>query len=253
MIILFVSLLFVLAVIYAVFFCIFKLIWVILKKERNFWPLVLAGVFTFLLGIGVVCGTYVVAKKVMAPFQQLINNIQSNPDMVIGQSTYKDPVYPFEMTVIDGMDYSDWFDLSNVSLKGGIDTNVFKKGYDKNKPFLMSILMRNQEDEKDPLKSFKESARDEKKGDNRIKVTREGETTINGLPAYEIEGVLDSNRGPVDFKVGAILAPDKHSYVIIVFSLGENTLGTQADTMIKSFRFLGEGQLLPAPTEQEEA
>ena len=52
--------------VYAVFFLLFKIIWMILKKSSNKWPLILAGVATVLLGTvtalsayyGVICGLY---------------------------------------------------------------------------------------------------------------------------------------------------------------------------------------------------
>ena len=41
-------LLFVLAAIYGLFFLFFKLIWLLFKKHKNKWPLILAGISTFI-------------------------------------------------------------------------------------------------------------------------------------------------------------------------------------------------------------
>ena len=42
--------------VYAVFFLLFKVIWIILKKSSNKWPLILAGICTILFS-GAVIGT----------------------------------------------------------------------------------------------------------------------------------------------------------------------------------------------------
>jgi len=245
MIALITSLLFILAVIYAVFFCIFKLIWVIFKKDRNFWPIVLAGVFTLLVSVGIGFGTYIVAQKLMAPVKQMIADVRANPQQIFGQRTYKDAVYPFELTVFDGMDYSDWINLSDIHLKGGIDTNVFKKGYNENKPFLMSAIVRTPADEKEPFRAFINSMHDNKNTQYRIKILSEGKTLINGMDGYEIACIFYSNRGPLDARIVAVMAPDRHLYYIGVISLGENTLGKEAVTMLHSFRFTTGNSSLP--------
>lgn len=246
--------LFMLAVIYAVFFCVLKLIWVIFKRERNFWPLVLAGVGTLGVALIVGCGTYMVFQKLTAPVRQMIADIKANPQPIIGERTYKDTAYPFEMTVYDGMDFSDWVVLDNIAIKGGIDTNIFKKGYDDKKPFLMAAVVRTPEDETDPFKAFKEAMHNgNTRTQYRVKINREGATEINGFSAYEMDVIFYSNKGPLDAKIVAVAAPDKHIYYVGVMSLGENSLTAHATAMLNSFRFITDDNLLPAADETSAA
>lgn len=225
-----------LAVTYAVFFCVFKLIWVLLKKERNFWPLTLAGAGTLLMALligGTFWWTY---HKVMAPFQPIITSVKNNPQLVFGERTYQDAVYPFEMTVFDGMEYSDWIAMLNMHLKIGIDTNVFKEKDNEDSSFLMTMLVQAPPtDTTDPFAPLKEVLSSAAK-QRRLEISSQEETVINGVPAYLVSGVAYTNNGLVSLWLGGYVAPTGDTYYVTVLGIGSKNFADQANTMLQSVR-----------------
>lgn len=230
-----IMLLVVLAIVYAVFFGIFKLIWIIFKKERNFWPLVLAGVSTVGFAALIVGGTWWAAHKIIRPFTPIITSVQNNPTKVFGPWDYRDNTYPFELTVFDGMAFSDWMHFSPVALKLGLDTNAFKKPTDENANFWGIVLAVNSKsDEKEPFKPLQEALSSK---DRRLKITYQESTVINGLPAYKAEGIAYSNRGPLNAWVAAYhTAPTEVTYVAVISS-SENE-AEKATTVLNSFHLI---------------
>ncbi len=113
------------AILYGIFFLFFKLIWILFKKQRNFWPLILAGVATVLLLAGTVWATVYTLNKFLQPFTPIIEAVQSRTEPVYGAYPYADTRYPFSLTLYDGTVLSDWIDVENISFKVGFDTNVF--------------------------------------------------------------------------------------------------------------------------------
>ena len=112
--------------VYAVFFLLFKIIWMILKKSSNKWPLILAGVATVLLGTVTALSAYYGVKKIIKPFNPIIAAAQT-PEPVYGEKAFNSPEYGTELTVYDGMTFSDWMHFGEIDLTVGIDTNALKK------------------------------------------------------------------------------------------------------------------------------
>lgn len=225
-----------LAVTYAVFFCVFKLIWVLFKKERNFWPLILAGIGTLLIA-GLTAGTlWWTYHQVMTPFKPLIEEVHNNPQPVFGERTYADTTYPFEMTVFDGMDYSNWITISNIHLKLGIDTNAFKEPNKDNPSFLMSLLVQtppvNAQDPFAPLKDMLSSGNKQR----RLEIKTQEETLINGAPAYLASGVAYTDRGPANIWLGGYVAPTGDTYYVGIIGIGDTDFESQANAMLQSVR-----------------
>jgi len=117
----------VLASIYGIFFLIFKLIWLLFKKKRNFWPLVLSGITTFILAILAIVAVYQTYRYFLKPFAPIIQEIQNNPQPVYGEKTYTDPQFGFTLTQYDGVVFSDWIHTDKASLLFGVDTNPLKQ------------------------------------------------------------------------------------------------------------------------------
>ena len=113
--------------VYAVFFLFFKVIWKLCKKDRNKWPLILAGICTALLTACVIGAAVWGVYKVMEPLRPIQQRLAAHPQPIYGTRTYKDPVYPLSFQISDGMDFSEWISLSDVKVKLGINTNLFRK------------------------------------------------------------------------------------------------------------------------------
>lgn len=226
------------AVVYAVFFLIFKLIWMIIKKQSNKWPLILAGICTVLFCGAAIGGTVWGVYKVMKPFAGIAERVQANPQPVYGESVYTDPEYGFTLEVFNGMDFSNWMNFDGVNVKLGIDTNVFKKdnaGKSIETPVTLAALVRAQNvKEKTSVSALEEGLENNK--DRRLEITKMYRTNIQGNPALYVAGNAYGNRGesiPI-----WLLAAEKGDYVyfIAVMQISEQPTG-QPQQMVQSLRF----------------
>ncbi len=242
-------LLLVLAAIYGVFFLFFKVIWLLLKKSQNKWPLILAGISTALSVFFVMWMTWWGVNKIMTPFRPAYARIKANPQPIYGLRTYTDSKYGFTLQVKDGMDFSEWIDFDGASLKAGINTNIFKKdaaGKQISGPVLFSMLIRQTSNinEKDPFASLEKELSTSSSGQDRFEIKQMTKETIDGYPAYYIEGIAYSNRGPIPAWVEAIY--DNHAilYVAIASFNKEDISGEEARAFVSSLR---PKAALPAP------
>ena len=234
-------------ILYLILFGIFKLIWIICKSNRNFWPLVLAGVGTVLFCTVVVCATWWGVKTVMAPFKPMIARAKQHPELVYGPRTYTDDKFPFELTVVDGMDFSQWINFNKVSLKIGADTNAFKQkgtGQQPSQLFLQMIIRAPIENKENPFEQL-EQIKDDPNFNPRFKVLREERGTVNGLPAYHIDGVAYSNRGPVNTWTTTVANGDGALYYLVFMNFGEEKT-EQIETVRNSFRQPGTAVSAPS-------
>ncbi len=228
-----------LVVVYAVFFLLCKIGWLIFKSHSNKGPLITAGVCTVLCGVLVGSGIWLTTRAIMAPFQGIKARIAQNPAPVYGERTYQDDRFPFELTVYNGMDFSDWISLGGLDIKLGMDTNAFKKDAKGKTPdnVLFAILLRQTPVEaKDPL-SVLPSQLAAAQAQRRLTVTTAQQTTVNGLPAYQAQGEAYSNRGKLDFWVTSVQTDPKTLYYIVVLAVNNTPqLSEQAIGMENSFR-----------------
>lgn len=232
-----------LAVVYAVFFVVFKLAWLLFKSHSNKGPLITAGVCTVLVGAVLTVGAWMGVRLVTAPFTELAARVKQNPAPVYGQRVYQDNRFPFELTVYDGMDFSKWISLGGLDLKLGIDTNAFKKNA-QGKPhenFLISILARQSAiDDKDPLQVL-QSQLEAAQAQRRLTLSSQERTTINDLPAYLAQGEAYSNRGKINFWVSGVqTAPDTLYYVGVLALLDTPQVQQQAQSMVSSFHLIAQ-------------
>ena len=75
-----------LGVIYAVFFLLCKVAWLIFKSHSNKGPLITAGVCTVLLSVLIGTGIWLGTRAVLAPFQGIKERIAQNPAPVYGEA-----------------------------------------------------------------------------------------------------------------------------------------------------------------------
>jgi len=226
--------------VYAVFFLFFKLIWILFKRNKNTWPLVLAGVSTVLCGVALVGAAMWGVHKIMQPFRPLQQRILQDPQPVYGVRTYTDPVYHFTVQLPDGMDYSEWISLAGAELKLGINTNLFKKDASGNEikgPVVLSAFIRqtNGVDTQNPFGSLQAELTRENT-DRRLKVDESTALTLAGQPAFYASGTLYTNRGPLPMWMQAIYQDGAIIYVLSTeVADRENTPGT-AHALVSSLQ-----------------
>lgn len=228
-----------LAVAYAVFFVLCKVAWLIFKSHSNKGPLITAGVCTLLLTAVIGGAIWMGTRAVLAPFQGIRARIAQNPAPVYGEHTYQDNRFPFEMTVYNGMDFSDWINLGGLNIKLGMDTNAFKKDASGKRPenFLIAVVTRQSAiDDNAPLEVLK-SQLEAAQAQRRLTVSTAQYTTVNGLPAYQAQGEAYSNRGKINFWVTSVqTAPDTLYYIAALALNDTPDMQTQSLGMENSFR-----------------
>ena len=221
--------------VYAVFFLLFKVIWMILKKNTNKWPLILAGIATVLLGVCATLSVYWGVKKVIAPFKPIIAAAQT-AEPVYGEKIYQSDEYGTELTVYDGMTFSDWMHFGDIDATVGIDTNSFKKdaaGKTPKTTTVAAIVRQNNADE-DPFKDFNEELSSFQ--DRRLDIHSVEKTKINGREALLVSATVYSNQGNALPGWLAVVPADNHRvyYVVAGDANKENTL--IAKSIVESFR-----------------
>ena len=227
-----------LVVVYAVFFLLCKVGWLICKSHSNKGPLITAGICTVLLSALVGIGLWMATQAILAPFQDIKARIAQHPAPIYGEHTYQDNHFPFELTVYDGMDFSEWIDLGGLQVKLGADTNLFKKDVAGKTPKngLFAALIRQAPVEaEDPLMVL-QSQLEAAQAQRRLTVTSAERTVVNGLPAYQAQGEAYSNRGKLDFWVTNVQTDPHTLYYIVVIAMDPTPqLATQALAMENSF------------------
>lgn len=119
-----------LALVYGIFFLLFKLGWMLFGKKGNRWPFILAGLSTLLLIALLFISTWVGINKFVVPVQELLNKTLQKTEITTGVRPYTDPKYGFTMNLYGGTETSDWITFDANSLLIGFDTNfgpIYKK------------------------------------------------------------------------------------------------------------------------------
>lgn len=229
-----------LAVIYGIFFLCFKLIWVLLKKHQNKWPLILAGISTFISCVLLAWAIIWSFNKMLAPFIPLQQRIESNPQPQYGISHYTDPVYPISLQCPDGVDFSEWINyFPGLEVKLGINTNVFKKDENGNKidrPFILCAIVRQTEniDAQHPFGFVEQSLLG--KQDPRFKVEEYGPQTVDGMPAYYMQGTVHTNQAELPVWLKAVYKEGTIVYVFATTLLGNATSDQETKNLVDSLK-----------------
>lgn len=229
------------AVVYAVFFLIFKLIWMIIKKQSNKWPLILAGVCTVLFCGAAIGGAVWGIYKIIKPFTPITQSIQENPAPVYGPSVFTDPKYGFSLTVFDGMTFSDWMKFDDVNVKLGIDTNIFKKdnaGKSIEGPFTLVGFVRVKNNPETTSVTALEKTLKETQ-DRRLELHELQRVSVDGQPALYAFATVYSNRGE-SLPLWMLAAENgKHVYFVFVIQVTKDSdsLPAQPQQMLQSLNF----------------
>ncbi|MBR2392195.1 MAG: hypothetical protein IKA93_01300 [Elusimicrobiaceae bacterium] len=216
--------------VYAVFFLLFKVLWIILKKSSNKWPLILAGISTVLFGIAAVgtlaWGTY----KIISPFRGMIERYDEKAPLTYGSTTYTDPRYGFSVDLYNGMDLSEWMNFDDVSVKVGADMNAFKKSPDnKQNEMVFAFIIRQTDIDTDepPFQDLYEALDSAKQHRRQLDISEEKQITIDGKPGYYVSGRAYANNGTNGpFWMTAVYDNHQIIYVITV------QLGNEEDTSV---------------------
>ena len=222
---------------YAIFFGIFKLIWILCRSNRNLWPLLLAGICTLVLTAIATLSVWWGVHKIMTPFQSMRTAIKNNPQLIYGQHTYKEGLAPYSLTVVDGMDFSDWIHFDDLSLKLGIDTNIFKKPKEeKEGTYLAGAIVRHQHKEGETFQTAWKNIKDTEDLRGRLQISSEEEITVNGMTGYLVNGTAYTNRGPFPFWLEAVEAEPQATYYLLLSPIGKEDKTEQIKRVLQSFR-----------------
>lgn len=230
------SLLAVLAV-YAAFFLVFKLIWILLKKNSNKGPLIWAGVSTVLFGVALAVATLWCVHKVTKPFQPIIAAAKTAAPQY-GSRVYTDPETQLQVTVFDGMTFGDWISFDDWSFKAGVDTNIFKKdaaGKDYEGPVTWMFFIRQNKTEENFLQDLQEAFKQNHR--RNLEVLKQEDITVSGRPALFVSALVYSNNGD-SMPISALIVPtqDGAVYYFVSSQLGAADQ-TKAEEMLKSVVF----------------
>ncbi len=236
------------AVLYGIFFLIFKLIWMLFKKQRNFWPLILAGAATLLVIVGMVWATFSTVNRYIVPLSPIIEAAQARTEPVYGAKAYTDPRYGFGLTLYDGTVFSDWIDLpdNGPSLLVGTDTNMFVQGADNDVTIYLLVRTKNTNNTAGALETARQLAQQAQQAQFSGEVAVE-----NVAPAYAgpggtaaiITGTLSSDSHPGQELPFMLLIAKEDNTLYALLGL-EETPG-QAEKTLRSFRFKGQTALPP--------
>lgn len=129
------------AALYLFFFLIFKLICVLCKNKRNFWPLVLSGIATGLIVLVVGYYSYKLYKNVFKPLAPISQAISLHKQPLFGTRAYTAPDGDFTLTLHNGLFMSDYFDFGQIKFLVGADINAFlKKSQQGQNPYAFMLV-----------------------------------------------------------------------------------------------------------------
>lgn len=113
------------AVVYAGFFLIFKLGWIIAGKKRNKWPLILAGLATVLLFVVLIASAVFGINKYLMPISNVVDKTLQKTALTTGIRPYTDPQYGFTINLAGGTEMGQWIKYRrNTHVLLGFDTNM---------------------------------------------------------------------------------------------------------------------------------
>ncbi|MBQ8844235.1 MAG: hypothetical protein IJ016_05615 [Elusimicrobiaceae bacterium] len=131
---------------FGIFFLIFKLIWILFKKKRNFWPLVISGVLSGIVVLAAGIFSYAMYRQFVKPFDPIVQTVKTQTTLVDGHRLYTNPL-GFAVTLHDGTTLSNWLTVDDWSFLIGVDTNMFVNKKDPNQPFSLYLLGHEVDDE----------------------------------------------------------------------------------------------------------
>ena len=239
-------LLVIVAVVYGIFFLIFKLGWIIAGKNKNKWPLILAGIATVLLFAVSIISTIMGVNKYIMPIMPLVEKTIQKTDITTGVRPYTDPKYGFTINLFGGTETSDWININNnSSLLLGFDTNIGaiskkNQGQQEAQNFVspisgLVVYVNKIEPQANVQEYLQEMAEDVVQAQNtQFKLLAEPDYSIPNTVFLEGEGTTQQGRTYQAFVVFA--AQDDLSYAVLGFVSGNATYQQMVKDEIRSFR-----------------
>ena len=233
-----VSLLTITVAVYLVFFLIFKLIWVLLKKTSNKWPLILSGILTL-----IVCGLFFglvgyFSYKFITPFNPIIKALRTQKEPIVGVTVYKDPIYKFELDTYDSFTFGDWINTEDVQVKFGITTNIAlgeKLPADLQESIVLGAVLRYTQDSDDePFEEIYELV-DTAVRNGTLSVESLEETTHQNMPALRLLNSNSDKEQPLPITDGLCVARNREVYCVV--AMASDAATEQAKQMVNSLRF----------------
>ncbi len=232
------------AILFGIFFLIFKLIWLLFKKKSNFWPLILSAVATVLLIVGTIFAAFIAVRTVVRPFTPIIERIQTQTAPVYGTEVYTDTRYPFQLAAYNGMTFSDWLDWDGGSILVGVDTNAFlsEQNADDRTLAALAVLRQVQNKSMRPteiMAQILEEAENNEQLKNGTVSFSNPETLFVGsaVPAAYITGTYAANNQTAPGLFSLLIATQDNT---VYYLLGIDTQNKdEAQKSIRSFRFNG--------------
>lgn len=232
-----------LAAIFGICFLVFKVIWLLARKQRNFWPLVLAGVGTLLAALVLGTAAYQGYTRFLKPFQPILQ-AADRKQPVYGTRLYTDPSDGFTLTLHDGMTLSDWIQLNDTTFLIGVDTNSLldQSNQDEEDRFFAGLLLLRR-----PLPPgatartlMQQIAQQLKQTSSpRMRLELDGEPALVDMgpnpPAYWLSGVMYSSSTPLGLPAMLLLTVHGQQVYYLV-GAGQNADDALQSTL-RSLRF----------------
>lgn len=237
-----------LAVLYGIFFLIFKLIWLLFKNKRNLWPLILAGVFTVLFTVIPAILAVNAFHRFTEPLTPIIEAVQEESPSY-GVRFYMDQQYPFTMSLYNGMVMSEWITWNDVQILLGLDTNLLtvKEDYTDAHGVIVFRQTKNipQGSADDILEEFIDQA---EQNQDTAQVSFQAVTPVRimgpDVSAAMVNGDIRTQQGAVVYFSFLLAKTDQAAYYVLGLDQTENGLGEKT---VQSFR-LSNQAMFEAPS-----
>lgn len=238
------------AVTYGVFFLIFKLVWVIAGKNRNKWPLLLAGAATVLLFLAAIASIWMGVNTYVKPLMGLVNKVQNNTQIVSGNHPYKDAKYGFTMNLFGGTEVSDWAGKDSGFLLG-IDTNATPmrnalqaQNQEAQAPFSIFavITWKAQKAPQEEIDELLETLQGNQNG--QFELTHEPELLAENT--VYLAGIGTSNTGKSAQVYMTVSSQQGRNFLVVGMAFGPQWYEQQLQQEVRSFRPSG---VAPAPVQ----
>ena len=226
------------AVLYGIFFLVFKLIWILFKKQGNFWPLILSGIATVLV-IGS-CAFLMLStfNRYVRPLTPIAEAASAAKEPSYGQHLYADPRYGFTLTLYDGIVPSEWIDFDQVSLLVGVDVNAMVPNQPDKSLDVFLLFRHHNDDTAAGAEAILQELSDEiSLSELQDQVTLSAVRTINVGPqasAAMVSGNVVSDNSGESYPF-VLLVSQEGQTVYYVFGVGQHSTGSGIETA-KSFR-----------------
>lgn len=234
------------AILFGLFFLVFKLIWILAKNNGNKWPLILSGITTVGFIVIVSLSVWMAVQRFIKPFDGLIQAGKAKTTVTDNTRIYNDPQYRFSITTYGDTQFSDWMNLEGMSLLAGFDLNTIALMKQKTKtddlPLNFTLIFRQHLNEPAaPQKIYAETIayleQINQSGTNELSFSE----PVFDVPAgpnnaMYAEGTITSNNGLMFHLYLLNAAEGNENYIVLAVVNGNQTYLNRAARSVQSFR-----------------